>query len=135
MKRFSLLVFAFSCLIAAPTMLQGADWPGWRKEGGPPKLWSYENAGLGYGGPAIVGKHMFLLGTRDESEVLIAIEIANGKESWATPLGSILNNGWGNGPRSTPAVDGNRVYALSGRGELVCADIQTGKKIWQIIRE
>ena len=60
------------------------NWPGWRgpqrtdissesgllkswKEGGPTKLWNYENAGLGYGGPAIVGKQMFLLGTRDES--------------------------------------------------------------------
>ncbi len=148
MKRFSLVVLGLTCFIAAPMTLQGADWPGWRgpqrtdisnetgllkswKEGGPTKVWSYDNAGLGYGGPAIVGKHMFLLGTRDESEVLIALETANGKESWATPLGSILNNGWGNGPRSTPAVDGNRVYALSGRGELVCADIQTGKKIWQ----
>jgi hypothetical protein len=75
---------------------------------------------------------MFLLGTRKESEVLIAIDVANGKERWATPIGSILNNGWGNGPRSTPAVDGNLVYAMGGRGNLLCANTQTGKMIWQV---
>ena len=74
---------------------------------------------------------MFLLGTRKESEVLISLDVTSGKERWATPIGSILNNGWGNGPRSTPTVDGNMVYAMGGRGNLLCANAQSGQIIWQ----
>ncbi|HIA18684.1 MAG TPA: polyvinylalcohol dehydrogenase, partial [Planctomycetaceae bacterium] len=121
MKRILVLAIALTCNWATSSLLRAGDWPGWRGpqrtdvstesgllkswgDKGPTQLWSYDNAGLGYGGPAIVGKQMFLLGTRKESEVLIAIDVANGKERWATPIGSILNNGWGNGPRSTPTV-------------------------------
>ena len=149
MKRILLLAITLSCLVLINAPLQGADWPGWRgpqrtdvstetgllkswSEKGPTQLWVYEDAGLGYSGPAIVGKQMFLLGTRDEAEVLIAIDVATGKERWATPIGSILNNGWGNGPRSTPTVDGNLVYALGGRGSLLCAKIQNGETVWKV---
>jgi outer membrane protein assembly factor BamB len=149
MKRILVLATALIAIWSASLLLKAGDWPGWRGpqrtdvstesgllkswgDKGPTQLWSYDNAGLGYGGPAVVGKQMFLLGTRKESEVLIAIDVANGKERWATPIGSILNNGWGNGPRSTPAVDGNLVYAMGGRGNLLCANTQTGKMIWQV---
>ena len=147
MKRILVLATALICTWSASLLLKAGDWPGWRGpqrtdvstesgllkswgDKGPTQLWSYDNAGLGYGGPAIVGKQMFLLGTRKESEVLIAIDVANGKERWATPIGSILNNGWGNGPRSTPAVDGNLVYASFDSAGVVACDY-AGKVVWQ----
>ena len=45
--------------------------------------------------------------------------------------GDLLTNGWGDGPRTTPSVSDGKVYALGGKGNLVCADSRTGQKIWE----
>jgi outer membrane protein assembly factor BamB len=34
------------------------------------------------------------------------------------------------GPRSTPTLDGGRVYTISHQGDLWCLDAATGKKVW-----
>ena len=41
-------------------------------------------------------------------------------------------NGTGDGPRGTPTVDGDRVYAEGGNGDLTCLDAKTGKTIWHL---
>ncbi len=41
-------------------------------------------------------------------------------------------NGQGDGPRGTPTVDGDRVYALGGMGDLSCLDAATGKTHWSL---
>lgn len=126
----------------------GSDWPQWRgpdrsdvsretgllkawPAAGPKRIWLFENAGQGYSGPAIANGKYFTLGTRGGSEILLALDAATGRELWTARLGGILDNGWGDGPRGTPAVDGDRVYALSGPGNLVCASVATGKILWQ----
>ena len=43
-----------------------------------------------------------------------------------------MTNGWGDGPRTTPTVADGKVYALGGKGNLVCADARSGKKIWDV---
>lgn len=47
------------------------------------------------------------------------------------PFGG-YRNGMGDGPRGTPTVDGNRVYAEGGNGDLTCLDAETGKTIWHV---
>jgi outer membrane protein assembly factor BamB len=135
-------------LFSATALAAGYDWPQWRgpnrddvsKEtgllkswptGGPKRIWIYENAGNGYSGPAIVAGKLFTVGTRSGSEVLIALDANTGKELWVATLGSIYDNNWGGGPRGTPTVDGDKVYALSGKGNLVCARARDGKVVWQ----
>lgn len=86
--------------------------------------------GLGYSGPAVVGEKLYILGARDDQEQLICLQTSDGKELWSTPIGSILQNDWGNGPRSTPTVDGELVYALGGQGNLVCCQAKDGKLVW-----
>ena len=134
-----------ACAIA--TTASALDWPQWRgpdrtdlsketgllKEwpaDGPKQTWIFKNAGQGYSGPAIVGGKLFTLGTRDGKEILLALDAATGKELWTSPLGSILGNGWGDGPRSTPTVDGGKIYALSGPGVLACVNAADGKEVW-----
>lgn len=39
-------------------------------------------------------------------------------------------NGQGDGPRGTPTIDGDRVYAEGGNGDLSCLDLKTGESIW-----
>jgi outer membrane protein assembly factor BamB len=41
-------------------------------------------------------------------------------------------NGMGDGPRGTPTVDGNRIYAEGGNGDLVCLDADTGETLWHV---
>lgn len=134
-----------ACAIA--TTASALDWPQWRgpdrtdlsketgllKEwpaDGPKQTWIFKNAGQGYSGPAIVGGKLFTLGTRDGKEILLALDATTGKELWVSALGDILGNGWGDGPRSTPSVDGGKVFALSGKGVLACVSLADGKSVW-----
>lgn len=41
-------------------------------------------------------------------------------------------NGMGDGPRGTPTIDGNRVYAEGGNGDVTCLDAATGETIWHV---
>ena len=143
-SALSLLVLLFSLSVAA----HASDWPQWRgpdrtdvsketgllKEwpaSGPKQVWIYKNGGNGYSGPAIVAGKLFTMGTRDNSEVLIALDATKGTELWVAKVGSIYSEGHGDGPRGTPGVDGNRVYALGGKGTLICAQVADGKILWQ----
>lgn len=134
-------LFAFA--LAAPA----ADWPQWRgpdrtdvsketgllkawPKDGPRLLWTYQDAGKGYSGPAIVGNRLYTLGAQDQKEYVFALDVATGKKVWAVEVGTQLDNGWGDGPRGTPTVDGDALYAISGQGNLVCLDAATGKRRW-----
>jgi outer membrane protein assembly factor BamB len=125
------------------------DWPQWRgpdrsdvsKEtgllkawppAGPKRVWLYENAGNGYSGPAVVGGQFFTLGTRGGNEILLILDANTGQELRAVKIGDVLDNDWGDGPRGTPSVDEDRVYALSGPGDLVCIRVADGKILWQV---
>ncbi len=147
MKRAVLLLLG-SAIGAATTLAANFDWPQWRgadrtdvsKEtgllkswpaGGPKRIWLYENGGNGYSGPAIAGGKLFTIGTRDGNEVLLALDANTGKELWSASLGEILANDWGGGPRGTPTIDGDRVYAMSGKGNVASVNIADGKVLWQ----
>ena len=140
---------ATAALIITATAQVHADWPRWRgalhddhststgllkkwESSGPAKLWSNEDVGLGYSGIAVANGVIYTMGLRDATEYVIAIDAKTGKEKWSTEAGPILTNGWGDGPRSTPTVDGGKVYAMSGKGTLICVDATTGKSIWSV---
>ncbi len=125
-----------------------ADWPQWRgparsevsaetgllKEwpaGGPKQVWLYQNAGLGYAGPAIAGGTLYTTGARGELECVLAVNAETGAELWATALGPQLKNKWGDGPRGTPTVSGGKVYVMSGQGILGALDAASGKLLWK----
>jgi len=125
----------------------GGDWPQWRgpnrdgisKEtgllkqwpaGGPPLAWKATGAGGGYSSFSIANGRLYTMGLRGDREYIIAFNVADGKEVWATPHGSAFRNDRGDGPRGTPTVDGERLYALGGSGDLSCLDTKTGRSIW-----
>lgn len=103
------------------------SWPA----GGPPLKWTYQDAGLGYAGYSVVGGRLFTMGLREEQEYLIAVDTANGHPLWSAPAGPKYPNHWGDGPRMTPTVDGDRVYALSAQGFLICANAKDGHLFWR----
>lgn len=148
--KYSLSSLAvLSTLLPLAVSAASFDWPQWRgpdrtdvsKEtgllkqwpaDGPKRVWLFENAGSGYSGPAIANGKLFTIGTRDGSEILLALDANTGKELWTAKLGAVLDNDWGDGPRATPTVDGDRVYALSGPGVLSCVSVADGKTVWQV---
>lgn len=107
-------------------LLQG--WP----EGGPPLAWKIEGLGRGYSSVAIVGERLFTMGDRGvadgEAQFLICIDLATKRELWATRVGPPHADG---GPRCTPTVDGDRIYALGTDSDLICAAAGDGAIRWQ----
>jgi outer membrane protein assembly factor BamB len=146
MKTRTLLV-GF-CLLGLSLPAFSADWPQWRgpnrddvstetgllktwpKEG-PKLLWTYSDLGIGYSGPSVVGEHIYTMGCRDDIEFLICLSTKDGSQVWAAKIGPRFNNGYGDGPRANPTVDGDAVYALGGQGNLICTDLK-GSIRWQV---
>jgi outer membrane protein assembly factor BamB len=106
----------------------------WPKAG--PKLeWTFKDAGIGYSSPAVVGDRIYLLGGRGKDEYLFALNASTGKEKWKLRIGPVFDfkgNQWGAGPRSTACVADGLVYALSGFGDLVCAETKSGAEVWRM---
>ena len=67
----------------------------------------------------------------DAKAYVIALDANTGKELWATEVGDLFENNWGNGPRSTPTVDGDWLYALGAKGDLVCLRREDGAVRWR----
>ena len=141
------LAATFTILLQATASASEGHWPQWRgpsrddistetgllqtwPEGGPKQLWSSKECGLGYSGPAIVGDRLYILGALDGTELLLCFDAKNGKKIWESPVGQELKNSWGNGPRSTPTVDGKFVYTTGGQGKLTCFRKNDGSQVW-----
>ena len=146
-KHKALSAFTLLFLCAAAVAQTGGEWPQWRganrdgisketgllkqwPEGGPPLVWKAAGAGGGYSSFAISKGRLYTMGLRGDREFIIAFDIANGKEVWATPHGKAFRNDRGDGPRGTPTLDGDRLYALGGAGDLSSLDLKTGKVVW-----
>jgi outer membrane protein assembly factor BamB len=149
-RLLSLCVTLGVCGLALPQLLcQEHDWPQWRgpdRTGvssetkllqrwpaeGPPLLWKIKTAGAGFSGPAIAEGYLFTLGNREGAEYVICFDIQKGRERWAIKNGVAYANDYGDGPRSTPTVDGDRVYALGASGDLCCLKTADGKEVWRL---
>ena len=102
-------------------------WP----EEGPRLLWTAEGLGQGYSSVSVARGKIFSMGNVRDDEAVIAIDLATGNVLWTTPIARASRLSAGDGPRSTPTVDGDQVYALGGNGDLARLDAATGKIDWQ----
>jgi outer membrane protein assembly factor BamB len=150
MKNIRVCSFATVVLLALAQLAIGqsaANWPQWRgpnRDGisketgllkewpaaGPTLVWKASGAGRGYSSLSIANGKVYTMGVRGNREFVIAFDIATGKEAWSTAHGAVFENDRGDGPRGTPTIDGDRVYALGGSGDLSALDARTGKIIW-----
>jgi outer membrane protein assembly factor BamB len=152
MRSFILIASTLSVIVSAldaPLTSQSADWFQWRgpnRDGhsaetgllkewpanGPPQLWRTTGAGTGFSSFSASNGRLFTLGSRGNSEYVIAFDAASGKRLWEVPNGERFRNEMGDGPRSTPTIDGDRLYAFGGSGELACLEPASGKKLWSV---
>jgi outer membrane protein assembly factor BamB len=135
------------CLASLCALAAAADWPQWRgpnRDGisketgllqawpgsGPKMVWKAQGLGEGYSSFAVVGNRLYTQGQQGNQEFILAIEVATGKQVWKTPTGKRGDNDKGNGPRGTPTIDGNRLYAVAADGTLGCLEADSGKVVW-----
>ncbi|HWA98216.1 MAG TPA: PQQ-binding-like beta-propeller repeat protein [Pirellulales bacterium] len=125
-----------------------AEWPQWRgplrdgkssdtglianlPESGPPVLWKASGLGAGFSSISIADGRIFTMGERGEDQFVIALSLADGRELWRTKIGAKWKDGNYSGPRGTPTVDGDLLYAVGTYGDLICAETKTGKVHWK----
>jgi outer membrane protein assembly factor BamB len=143
-----LLTLLALVLLPAPAANQpDGDWPQWRgpnRDGlsretgllrewpaeGPPLAWKAGGAGTGYSSFSVADGRVFTMGARGGTEYVFAYDAATGKRLWERALGGRFRNDRGDGPRGTPTVAGNRLYALSANGDLACLDVRSGQAHW-----
>ena len=157
MRRFATVALVAAGVVFGATHAQADDWPQWR---GTDRLavWSetgivdrFPDSGLkvawrtpvrsGFAGPAVADGRVFVLDWREDpesrtldgTERLVALDEETGAvlwtHEWATSY-RMLQASYAIGPRATPTVDGDRVYAVGASGALRCVDAASGELIW-----
>lgn len=104
------------------------SWPA----NGPPLAWKAEGVGTGFSSVAVAGDKVLTMGDSGDACHVFAVRRADGKKVWQAKVGKGGGGGGYPGPRCTPTVDGDAVYALGQFGELVCLALADGKERWRV---
>jgi outer membrane protein assembly factor BamB len=143
----SLLLTALVCLFAIPAAF-AEDWPQWlgpRRDNsstekvapwnGKPKVLWRKPAGDGHSSPIVAEGRVFIhakVENKNEEEI-VAFDAERGEELWRARYERVaFTSLFGNGPRATPVVVKDRLYAFGITGVLTCLDTKTGNKVWQV---
>ena len=96
----------------------------------PVELWR-RPVGPGWSSFAVAGDVLYTQEQRGDSEVVSAYRVSTGEPVWEHSDEARFWEAMGGvGPRATPAVHGDRVYALGATGVLNALDAATGDLVW-----
>lgn len=128
---------------------EGEDWPAFlgprqdntsRETGllkkwpaaGPTKVWSH-SVGNAYSAPVTARGRLVVFHRLQNNEVVECLDTRAGKSLWSFRYPTHYDDqyGYNNGPRSSPAIDGNRIYSYGAEGILTCLEFETGRLLWQ----
>ncbi len=145
MKYRFYLSFAF-VLCFSPAR---ADWPQWLgpdrtgistetgflktwPKNGPEVLWK-KNLGAGFSGISVADGRVFTMFAEGDDEFVVCLDEESGDEIWRLRTGGMFEE-WqgGDGPRSQPTVNGERVYVLGAEGTLYALKAGNGETIWTV---
>jgi len=101
----------------------------WPKEG-LEMILKVEDLGMGYSSPVMHDGIIYIAGRKDTLEYLSALDL-QGNIKYQAQYGSAWNQSFPE-TRSTPTIDGDRIYLISGMGEVVCLKIDDGSLIWEV---
>lgn len=145
------MILRRSAFILCVTAAWASDWPQWR---GPhrdgvgsaitePKVWPEQlkrrwqiKVGEGHSSPVVAAGRIYSHARQGEREVVQCLRPENGQVIWqeSYPAPYTVNSaatGHGKGVKSTPAVEGNRIYTFGIGGILSCFDATNGKPQWR----
>ncbi len=144
----SRLLMVLMTALAACSQVCSDDWPqflgaartgvsqetglisSWPAEG--PKIVWRTPLGVSMSGIAVSGGRAFTMFQDDTNQYVVALNVADGKEVWRTPVAPMYVNSMGNGPRATPTVSGDHVFAFTGEGILAAFRTLDGKLLWSV---
>lgn len=148
-NRYSWIVCLFTLLSEGAAPVLAGDWPqilgpnrngianaeqiAERWDGGKPKQVWDARIGSGFSGVAVAGGTAVLFHREKGYDKLTAFDAASGEGKWSTSFSStfqpqIVED---NGPRATPTIDQDAVFAYSAQGGLYCVELKTGEKRWE----
>lgn len=124
------------------------NWPQWRgpnRDGlspetgllkqwpanGPKEVWRVEGIGEGYGSLAIGGGRVYVQGGDGKASSVHCLSATDGKKIWSLVIGRQGDNDRGDGPRSTPTLDGDNIYILTETGDLTGLRLRDSSRLWQ----
>ncbi len=131
----------------ATTSLPADDWTQWRgpdrtnRSGetnlysnwgadGPPLVWMAEGLGDGYASVSVADGTIYTTGNYDDGQAVTAFDEASGKRLWKTSVTDEPPKHGYEGSRSTPTLDGDRLYIVSSDGRIVCLKRADGSEVW-----
>jgi outer membrane protein assembly factor BamB len=113
-------------VIVGPALAR--DW----KTQSPHERWR-QPVGGGYAGFVIQGSVAVTVEQRRDQEAIVCYDTATGTEIWAFTYPANFQEAMGGpGPRATPTIAGGDVFSVGAMGDLVCLDLKTGKKKWNV---
>jgi outer membrane protein assembly factor BamB len=131
-------------LMTGGLVSQASDWSRWRGPDGTgistEKGWKPQalaagkikwkaSLGKGHSCMAVSAKQLFTMGNPGATDIVYCLDAETGKELWKYP--HPCEQGNFEGPRATPVVDGDFVYALSRDGHACCLEAATGQVKWE----
>ena len=148
-KTFSLSLGAAAALFCAGA--RGADWPNFRGPNhngissetgwlvkwpaeGPKTLWK-ASLGLGYASITVAQGRAYASGNAGDTATLYCFDADTGSNLWKFSCANQIVNDYSKpkgmgGTTAAPAVEGNRVYLMSGDGCLFALEAQSGAIVW-----
>lgn len=149
-----LLVFGLTAGAVEPPQLgtrpQGDDWPAFLgptgdsksretgiltkwSAGSPRIVWQME-LGTGYGTPAVSRGRLFQFHRVKDQATLVCAKSETGEVLWKFEYSSDYEDlyAYDNGPRTSPVIDGDRVYIFGAEGMLHCLSIADGTVLWKL---
>lgn len=145
MKTFLAFLFFNSV-----SLMFAADWPqflgparngispeadisvSWPKEG--PKILWKTKVGRGWSGPVLASNRVVVFHRLDDRETVECLSAATGSPLWSSRYATTYRDDFGvdDGPRATPAIDGDRLFTLGADGVLNCWDFASGTNLWRV---
>lgn len=135
-------------LLAAPNLASAGDWSQYR---GPDRAGAVGAAGLleswtadrprevwrrpiggGYSSVSVAGGRVFTMSTRGDEDTVLCLDEASGETLWELGVGGSETEKFPEGgPRSTPTVDGDRLYVVSSGARMLALSIEDGAIAWE----
>ncbi len=140
-----MVVACVVCVLARDAA--GEDWLQWRGpdrsnrssetglfdawgEDGPKLHWMADGLGEGYASVSVADNRIYTTGNFGDSQSAVAIDATHGTVLWKHPITQGVPQHSYQGSRSTPTIDGDRLFMVSSDGRILCLRADDGSEIW-----
>ncbi len=98
-----------------------------------PVVWQRE-VGEGYSAPSVARGRLFFFDRHGDQARLVALDKNTGKELWRSeyPTQYVDMYDYSGGPRASPVIDADRVFAFGAEGLLRAHSFSNGEVLWQV---